>query len=53
MDKPTATPFEKEIRYPTGKKFADMTRGGKAIFVAKLVACICTFGFAFPNVQSD
>jgi hypothetical protein len=53
MVKRTPTPFEKEIKYPTGKKFADMTRGQKIIFVAKVVACVCTFGFAFPNVQSD
>lgn len=53
MDKRTPTPFEKEIKYPTGRKFADMTPRQKVIWVAKLVACICTFGFAFPNVQND
>ena len=53
MDKPAPTPFDKVITYPTGTKFADMTRMQKVIFVAKLAACICTFGFAFPNVQND
>lgn len=47
------TPFDKHISYPTGRKFADMTRAQKGVFLAKLVACICTFGFAFPNVQND
>jgi hypothetical protein len=30
-----------------------MTRMQKYVFVAKLMACIATFGFAFPNVQSS
>ena len=51
MDK--SSPFDKQIKYPTGQKFADMTRRQKTVFVAKLVTCICTFGFAFPNVQND
>jgi hypothetical protein len=53
MSKPTPTPFDKVVAYPTGKKFADMTRRQKVVWSAKLVACICTFGFAFPNVQHD
>jgi len=53
MDKRTPTPFEKQIEYPSGRKFADMTRQQKLIFVVKVVACVCTFGFAFPNVQND
>jgi len=36
-----------------GTRFADMTRTQKWIFVAKLVACIATFGYAFPTVQTD
>jgi hypothetical protein len=48
-----ATPFDKQLSYPTGRKFADMTRAQKVTFLLKLVACICTFGFAFPNVQND
>ena len=35
----------KAILYALGANFA--------IFVAKLVVCIATFGFAFPNVQHD
>jgi hypothetical protein len=30
-----------------------MTRRQKFVFAVKLAACIATFGFAFPNVQSD
>jgi len=36
-----------------GRKFADMTRVQKIVFVAKVVACVATFGFAFRNVQND
>jgi len=51
MDTPSR--FDKHVKYPTGTKYADMTPRQKAVFIVKLVACICTFGFAFPNVQSD
>ena len=33
--------------------FGQMTTGQKVRFVAKLVVCILTFGFAFPNVMGD
>ena len=48
-----STPFQKVIEEDHGTKFADMTRRQKYIFVAKVVVCVCTFGFAFPNVQND
>lgn len=51
MDKPT--PFNKPLSHDGGKKFADMTHLQKWIFVTKVVICVGTFGFAFPNVQSD
>ena len=51
MDK--ATPFQKVSPYTPGKKFADMTGLQKTIFVLKVMACVATFGFAFPNVQHD
>ncbi len=47
------TPFEKPIENSAGRKFADMTATQKSIWVAKVVVCVCTFGFVFPNVQSD
>ena len=50
---PTPTQFDKPLKHTTGVKFADMTRGEKCTFAAKLVVCIATFGFAFPNVQND
>jgi hypothetical protein len=30
-----------------------MTRTEKWIFVAKVLVCVATFGFVFPNVQHD
>lgn len=51
MQKPS--PFAKALKQSTGRKFAEMTRAQKVVFVAKLAACIATFGFAFPNVQHD
>ena len=50
---PTPSPFDKQLSQSTGLKFADMTQGQKCIFVAKLIVCIATFGFVFPNVQND
>jgi hypothetical protein len=51
MDKPS--PFNKPLTHDGGKKFVDMTGVQKWIFVTKLVICIVTFGYAFPNVQND
>ena len=47
------TPFLKPLESIPGKKFADMTRLQKCVFVGKVVVCVATFGFAFPNVQND
>ena len=49
----TPSPFDKPLEQSTGRKFAQMTRRQKWIFVVKLALCIATFGFAFPNVQHD
>ncbi|HEY5899047.1 MAG TPA: hypothetical protein VIV54_15870 [Burkholderiales bacterium] len=49
----TPTPFEKPFVPDGGMKFADMTRAQKWIFSAKVVICVATFGYAFPNCQSD
>ena len=47
------TSFQKPLEQTTGMKYADMTRTQKWIFVTKVIICVCTFGFAFPNVQND
>ena len=47
------TKFVKPVEGSHGRKFADMTRLQKVVFVAKVVACVATFGFAFPNVQNE
>jgi len=49
----TPTPFQKVVQQDRGMKYADMTSTQKCVFVAKVVVCVCTFGFAFPNVQND
>jgi len=51
MEEPT--PFLESIERPMGLKFSDMTGRQQVVFVTKVVACVATFGFAFPNVQSD
>ena len=48
-----SSPFDKAPAADLGTKFADMTRAQKWIFVAKLIVCIGTFGYAFPPVQSS
>ena len=52
MEKKT-TPFMKSAAYDFGTPFAKMTRAGKWTFVAKVIVCVMTFGFVFPNVQSS
>ena len=50
---PTPTPFQKPLEYSTGLKFADMSGRQKSVFVAKVLVCVATFGYVFPNVQSE
>jgi hypothetical protein len=45
--------YDKPLQYSTGTKYDDMTGTQKCVFVVKLGACICTFGYLFPNVQHD
>jgi len=47
------TPFDKVDPVSMGTPFADMTPDQKWRFSAKLICCICTMGFAFPNVMYD
>ncbi|MFL6570983.1 MAG: hypothetical protein ACJ8G4_04450 [Burkholderiales bacterium] len=49
----TPSPFDKPLSQATGLRYADMTQLQKCIFLAKLIVCIATFGFVFPNVQND
>ena len=48
-----STPYQKPFEQKRGMKFAEMTRRQKWVFAAKVVVCVATFGFAFPNVQND
>jgi len=47
------TKFDHPMQASHGKKFAELTRAENIVFVAKVVASVATFGFAFPNVQND
>ncbi|HWI36444.1 MAG TPA: hypothetical protein VNU64_08325 [Burkholderiales bacterium] len=51
MDNPS--PFSKPLAHDGGKKFADMTPLRKWVFVIKVVICVATFGYVFPNVQNE
>ena len=42
-----------EKQKTTGTPYKDMSRQQKVRFVFKLVLCIMTFGFAFPNVMGE
>jgi hypothetical protein len=53
MENPAPTPFHKPLEQHGGVKFADMTGMQKCAFVTKVVICVATFGFAFPNVQHE
>jgi hypothetical protein len=46
-------PFDKVAPYDGGMTFADMSRVQKWKFVTKVLICVATFGYAFPNCQSD
>jgi hypothetical protein len=36
-----------------GTPYKDMPSAQKVKWVLKLIACICTFGMAFPNVMGE
>jgi hypothetical protein len=38
---------------PAGRAFAQMSGGEKLCHVLKVLACVFTFGIAFPNVMRD
>jgi len=41
------------IPHHVGLPYGQMSGTQKVVFLLKLVVCIATFGFAFPNVQHD
>lgn len=38
---------------PTGTPFKQMTRDRKVRFIFKVLVCVISFGFIFPNVMGD
>jgi len=53
MDPTQTSPRPKPLKSDTGTPFDQMTSRQKTRFVLKVIACVITFGFAFPNVMSD
>jgi hypothetical protein len=53
MDPLKPPPRPKPLKSDTGTPFQGMTREQKTRFVAKVILCVITFGFVFPNVMSD
>ena len=45
--------YDKPLAVSRGKRFVDMTPAEKVLWVFKVVACVMTLGFVFPNVQND
>ena len=49
---------EKQQRHDASQKqqgtaYKDMTADQKVKFILKVIACVLTFGMAFPNVMGD
>ena len=42
-----------EAPKPEGTPYDDMSKQQKIKFVLKLIVCILTFGFAFPNIMGE
>ena len=49
--KPTKAAAQNDPHSTLGVPYARMTRDQKFRFIAKLVLCIITFGFVFPNIM--
>lgn len=39
--------------HSSDKKWGEMNGSEKVVFLGQLIAFICTFGFAYPNVLHD
>lgn len=35
------------------RKFSEMKRREKLVFLLKLAACVVSFGFVYPNIMND
>ena len=42
-----------QTQKPEGTPYNEMTRSQKVKFILKVIACVLTFGMAFPNVMGD
>ena len=49
--KDSTSPSKASKNESAGKPFKQLTRKQKFVFVSKVVVCICTFGFVFPNLM--
>ena len=46
----SSVPVKKE---KGGTPFNEMSRGKKLLFISKVVVCVLSFGFVFPDVMND
>jgi|1185.fasta_scaffold2075203_2 hypothetical protein len=43
-------PLEAELPIADERAFKDMSAGQRVVYVSKVIVCVLTFGFVFPNV---
>jgi len=53
MEKNQAAAKPKAPSFDRGPPFGDMLPNQKTLFVLKVMLCVVSFGFIFPNVMSS
>ena len=53
MDENNTAPKQSVPTFNRGTPFGDMPPNKKTLFVLKVMLCVVSFGFIFPNVMSS
>ena len=53
MDENNTAPKQSVPTFNRGTPFGDMSPNKKTLFVLKVMLCVVSFGFIFPNVMSS
>ena len=53
MDENNTAPKQSAPTFNRGTPFGDMPPNKKTLFVLKVMLCVVSFGFIFPNVMSS